>query len=171
MPRPPRKRGGKSSYRGISHEQICVLFAMDRDTHIIGEPVCKGRISSKKINDTLSGHISYTSILCTDKYRSYIGFANELGLDLKQVETASKVDGIYHIQHVNSLHSRLKGWIRRFKGVATKYLINYLYWFKFLEETKNSDAEYRVSELTKICSAFDSKETCQTLRARPPSVA
>lgn len=39
------------------------------------------------------------------------------------------IKGLYHIQNVNGLHSRLKQWINRFKGVATKYLDNYLAWF------------------------------------------
>ena len=35
MPRPSRKHGGKAAFRGISNEQICVLFAMDRNSNII----------------------------------------------------------------------------------------------------------------------------------------
>ena len=42
--------------------------------------------------------------------------------------------GVYHIQHVNSMHARLKRWIRAcFCGVSTKYLQNYLNWFKVIE--------------------------------------
>ncbi|MGG0184516.1 hypothetical protein ABEY26_00480, partial [Bacillus rhizoplanae] len=40
---------------------------------------------------------------------------------------------IYHIQHVNSYHKRLKEWMNRFQGVATRYLDNYLFWHRFLE--------------------------------------
>lgn len=29
--------------------------------------------------------------------------------------------------------SKLKGWIYRFRGVSTKHLANYMYWFKWLE--------------------------------------
>lgn len=55
-------------------------------------------------------------------------------------------EDIYHIQHVNSLHSNLKKWMRRFNGVASKYISNYMQWFKWLrifetdkdsEKTKN----------------------------------
>ncbi|MGE5599373.1 MAG: hypothetical protein ACM3XS_08335, partial [Bacteroidota bacterium] len=46
------------------------------------------------------------------------------------------VHGIYHIQSVNSYHSRLKTWVRRFNGVATKYLLNYLIWHEHLDETR-----------------------------------
>jgi len=39
----------------------------------------------------------------------------------------------FHIQNVNAYHSRLKGWMRRFNGVATKYLPNYLGWRRVLD--------------------------------------
>jgi hypothetical protein len=39
----------------------------------------------------------------------------------------------FHIQNVNAYHSRLKVWIVRFHGIATKYLVNYLGWRRMLE--------------------------------------
>jgi hypothetical protein len=36
-------------------------------------------------------------------------------------------------QHVNSLHSRLKDFLRHRRGVATKYLGSYLRWFHLTE--------------------------------------
>ena len=43
------------------------------------------------------------------------------------------VAGVYHIQNANAYHSRLKGWMRRFHGVATKYLEHYLGWRLIIE--------------------------------------
>ena len=37
------------------------------------------------------------------------------------------------IQNVNAYHSRLKNWMARFHGVATRYLPNYLGWRCMLE--------------------------------------
>ena len=34
---------------------------------------------------------------------------------------------------MNSLHSKFKKWINPFNGVTTKYLPNYLHWFKWLQ--------------------------------------
>ncbi len=34
----------------------------------------------------------------------------------------SLINKVYHIQNVNAYDSRLKGWMHRFNGVATKYL-------------------------------------------------
>ena len=47
---------------------------------------------------------------------------------------------IYHIQHVNQTASELNKWIRKFNGVSTKYLQNYLNWFaisKLIQENQN----------------------------------
>ena len=45
--------------------------------------------------------------------------------------------GIYHLNNVNSYHSRLKQWIRRFRGVSTEYLEHYLACFQHLDNTGN----------------------------------
>jgi len=39
----------------------------------------------------------------------------------------------YHINNVNGYHGRFKEWMRRFHGVATKNLPNYLGWRRTLE--------------------------------------
>ena len=38
-----------------------------------------------------------------------------------------------HIQTVNSRHSQIKGFLRGFRGIATKYLDSYLRWFHLVE--------------------------------------
>ena len=35
-----------------------------------------------------------------------------------------RVDGDLHLQNVNAYHARLKTWLRRFNGVASRYLDN-----------------------------------------------
>ena len=41
--------------------------------------------------------------------------------------------GAVHIQTVNSRHSEIKGFLRGFRGIATKYLDSYLRWFHLVE--------------------------------------
>ena len=55
---------------------------------------------------------------------------------LKRLEEAEHQQ-IFHIQNVNSYHSRVKTWLRRFNGVATKYLSNYLGWYRWLDKNTN----------------------------------
>ena len=40
-----------------------------------------------------------------------------------------RVRGDLHVQTVNSRHSRLKNFLRPRRGIATRYLDNYLSWF------------------------------------------
>lgn len=47
------------------------------------------------------------------------------------------VDKIYHIQNVNKTHRNLKEWIREFNGISTKYLQNYLNYFKLVYSCQN----------------------------------
>lgn len=51
----------------------------------------------------------------------------------------------YHIQHVNSTHNRLKKWIdSTFCGVSTKYLQQYLNWYRINEQIKNRNDKLKV---------------------------
>ena len=43
------------------------------------------------------------------------------------------IAGVDHVQNVNAYDRRLKGRMRRFHGVATQYLENYLGWRRWLE--------------------------------------
>ena len=49
--------------------------------------------------------------------------------------------GPWHVQNVNAYASRLRSWMRRFKGVATKYLASYLGWFRMLDRAPGSAPE------------------------------
>lgn len=133
MPRPARRRGGEVKVRGISSEQVCIVTAIDRNNNIILAPVCTGRVGSKELQEVFNGRIEEGSILCTDSHKSYPALAKELNLEHKQIKRGKHKEGIYHINHLNALHSLYKGWIRTFKGVSTKFLENYLYWFKWIQ--------------------------------------
>ena len=132
MPRESHKRGKSIKKRGISKEQICIATALDRQGNLIIEPLCKGRMTYKELENLYKGHIGENSILCTDSHKSYIRFATDFNLDHKRIKTGKHKEDIYHIQHINNLHSNLKRWMRRFNGVASKYISNYMYWFKWL---------------------------------------
>ena len=66
--------------------------------------------------------------------------SKDLKLDHKRIIRGHYKNGIYHINHINSLHSKLKIWMYRFKGVSTKFLSNYMAWYKWLESF-NDDKE------------------------------
>jgi hypothetical protein len=61
--------------------------------------------------------------------------ATELGVrhEALNLSAGERGRGPWHIQNANAYHGRLKGWIARFKGVATDYLESNLGWFRALD--------------------------------------
>lgn len=76
------------------------------------ELACKGRITSNKLETLYYGHMAKGSILCTDSHKSYIQFANDLSLEHNRIKRGKHKEGLYHIQHINALHSNLKKWMK-----------------------------------------------------------
>jgi transposase-like protein len=130
LDRPARKRGGKAKKRGLSDEQVPVLIARDRN-NATTDRILDDR-SAQSIKSALGPVIDKSAILVSDGAQAYRAFANEanivhVALNLSEGERRW---GVYHVQNVNSYDSRLKGWMRRFNGVATKYLDSYLGWHR-----------------------------------------
>jgi len=75
--RKARKRGGTSNYRGISHEQVCVVVAFDRSGRVISQTAGRGRITSKQIDAVLGDYLQDASTLCTDSATNYSAFARK----------------------------------------------------------------------------------------------
>lgn len=140
--RKARKRGGKSEKRGISDEQVAVIVTADRKQELDLKVSTMGRITRKDIENAIGNRIGKETILCTDSHVSYKSFALSKKLEHHTIKASLKEyvkEKVYHVQTVNSLDSRLKPWINlHFKGVATKYLQNYLNWFKFKQLLKKT---------------------------------
>lgn len=143
--RPGRKRGSSSDEkkkRGVSGNKAAVIATVDRKGGMNLCVATMGRISKEDISRSFGGSLNSDIVLCSDGHVSYKGFA----LDNKLEHIALRADlkqyvkqGVYHIQNINSIHHRLKKWIDgTFWGVSTKYLQNYLGWFRLNEQLKNS---------------------------------
>jgi transposase-like protein len=129
--RPPRKRGNDSN-KTEGENKFGVLVATDRSGHKMARVVGKSTMGKKALADALGGKIDKSAVLCTDSYKVYHGLAKREGLDHKAVISLGKPtqkNKAYHIQTVNNLHKGIRDHLRRFNGVSSKYLQNYLYWF------------------------------------------
>ena len=156
--RDPRKRGEPATKRGLSREQVCVIVARDRHTLTVAEVGGRGVPNVQILKRVLEPVMNRESILCTDGASSYKRFCVDIGVAHYSVNSKRANGSIYHINNVNNWHGRLKDWMVRFKGVATKYLNNYLMWFTFLEKTsKLSPVLASKQMLTDACSVLKSE--------------
>ena len=133
LARPARKRGGKAAARGLSHEQVPVLVARDRSGATMD--CVLNATTGTSLSDALKPYVALDVVLCTDGSKAFASAARKLGVEHHAVNLSAgiRVDGAWHVQNVNAYHSRLKAWIYKFCGVATRYLANYLGWFRALE--------------------------------------
>lgn len=139
LTRKPRKRG-KDTGRIVrfKEELVPVLTVRDRGSHTF--EAILGSTSLQEISEQLIGKIEQDSVFCSDGCKSYIQFAQNNGLIHKQLNSSAGIrviDKVFHIQNVNAYHSRLKQWLNRFHGVATKYLEHYLGWFRLMDTAEN----------------------------------
>jgi transposase-like protein len=130
LKRPARKRGGKASKRGLSDEQVPVLIARDRNKATTDQ-ILDDR-SARSISAVLEPVVSKSAVLVSDGAHAYRAFANRASIPhvALNLSAGERAWGMYHLQNVNNYDSRLKSWMRRFNGVATKYLDSYLGWHR-----------------------------------------
>jgi transposase-like protein len=133
LDRPARKRGGKASMRGRSPENVSVFVARDRSGVTLDGVF--HRFDAAQLGPMLGSVLERDSILCTDGLNVYRTVTRELGVRHERLTAlqGERVRGPFHIQNVNNYHSRWKGWMRRFRGVSTRYLEHYLGWFRALD--------------------------------------
>lgn len=141
--RKARKRGGTSKTRGISEDQVAVIVTQDRKSGLDLTVATMGRLKKIDIENAIGDRINSNQIiLCSDAHVSYKGFAIDNKLEhhpLKAIIKQRVKNNVYHIQHVNSTHNRLKKWVdNTFWGVSTKYLQQYLNWYRVKETMKDS---------------------------------
>jgi len=138
--RPARARGGKPEKRGRSKENVSVFVARDRGGATIDKVM--DSVTVEGVRTVIKDAIEPDAILCTDGLNVYRTLAAELKLqhEVLRAYWEERVRGPFHIQNVNNYHSRWKGWMRRFNGVATHYLPNYLGWFRNLDRAPDPRA-------------------------------
>ncbi|MCK5678050.1 MAG: IS1595 family transposase [Flavobacteriaceae bacterium] len=62
---------------------------------------------------------------------------NHLTFNSKDCKKGNLPDKNIHNNHINSVMSHFKDWKKQFHGFSTKYVLNYLKWFRFIKLFKN----------------------------------
>ena len=135
-----KRPSDRKKKRGVSNDKISIMVATDRSGNPTMQVAKIGRVDAESIERTIGNLLSNDNVLCSDAHPSIISWAKSKELE-HHTFVASKQhvkNKCYHVQHVNSLDNLYERWIKRFYGVATKYLPQYLNWFVFLEKMKKS---------------------------------
>jgi hypothetical protein len=142
LPRPAWERGGKAAKLGFSVEQIAVLIARDRNGETFDAILdAIDADDAEHLEAALKPVLGKDTLLCTDGSKAFQAMAKDAGIPHQAMNIMAGIrvkERIFHIQNVNANDSRLKGWMQRFNGVATRYLDSYLGWWRFYERHKEN---------------------------------
>ncbi len=146
LDRPARKRGGRAHRRGISRELDCILVARDRSGQTIDAVVGRGALNVTQLERHLLPCLDRQVLLVSDAHAAYRSFARKHGIAHEAVNLQAGVRvrrgaaGAIHVQNVNAYHQRFRQWLSRFRGVASRYLPNYLGWYRALDSARITSA-------------------------------
>jgi hypothetical protein len=149
LTRRPRKRGGVARRRGVNREHDCLLVARDRGGQTLDFHTGRGPVTAAQLHKCLRPVMPADVLLISDGAAAYCRFAAQAGImhEAVNVNDGIRARGAIHIQNVNSWHSRFKTWLVRFRGVASRYLINYSGWQRLL------DARRLITPAHLLCAA------------------
>ena len=147
LDRPPRRRGGRAARRGISRELDCILVARDRNGGTIDAVTGRGALTAAQLERGLLPRLDPQALLVSDSHAAYRAFARKhrIAHEVVNLRAGVRVRRLgnlaIHVQNVNGYHQRFKAWLMCFRGVASRYLPNYLGWRWALDGGRVSSPE------------------------------
>ena len=118
------------------------MTAVERNGNKYLKAVASKRLSKDEITKALDGKLSDNTTLITDKHPSYKAFAKDnpsiKHKALLAKDHVDRKDKTIHLQRVNNVHAQVRKFLRPFNGVSSKYLQNYLNWYAYIDNIRNS---------------------------------
>lgn len=177
MPRDPHKRGGDGHEQSIK-SKAAVLCVVERGKGFYASIPCRGMINNPVLKSVFDGKLSDESVVMTDGLRAYKNYfdtthAQHIVLPgTKKGTRQFKVIGPYHINNVNAMHHRFRDFLRKFNGVSTKFLKNYLALFLWHENHRNTDKNALMCDAISATGSYTSthqfEEWARTPELAPP---
>ena len=139
-------RGGRAPKPGISRHLDCILVARDRNGRTIDAVTGRGALTATQLERDLLPRLDPQALLVSDSHAAYRAFARKHRIAHETVNLRAGVrvrhlgSRAIHVQNVNAYHGRFKAWLLGFRGVASRYLPNYLGWRWALDGVRVSSA-------------------------------
>jgi transposase-like protein len=133
--RKPRRRATPSGKRGTALDELVPVLIV-RDRHRATGDAILADLTAPTIKAERLPMLAPDTLLCSDASRAYGAIARDAGLHHEPLNVAAGErvrERVFHLQNVNAYDSRLQQWMRRFNGVATRYLDSYLGWRRMIE--------------------------------------
>lgn len=120
----PRHRGEPASKRGLSHDLICIVTAVQRGGGTVALATNTAAPSTEDIKK-IAPSIRENSMVFIDGRTSYWKMLDGINCTYRITSDKTNHTSIDHINNVNSFHSMMETWYENYRGVASKYINRY----------------------------------------------
>lgn len=161
MPRHSFRRG--TDNKAKIGNMACVSCAYERGGQSYADVLCIGIPTADEFKYAFEGRIMPQTLVLSDKGKGIKKYFKDVStIDLVQLQSHKnrydqlsppEVNGVFHIQNINNMHHRLRQFINKYNGVATKYLNNYVSLFIWIENYKKINNVDMNKELREYVSA------------------
>lgn len=126
---------------GDNDMQVKLLCCYERESNEFNAFVVRcGRLKQTDIERMVGNKFDKGSKIYSDKHQSIKSFTKKQNIEHLTFLAEDHVkDKVIHVQNINNYASEMKGiFLRKMKGVATKYLQNYANWFTINKKAINT---------------------------------
>lgn len=110
--------------RGLGHDKVCIITALQREKNSFVFSYNTARPSSENI-EPLKKHIEDKSYIFTDGISVYEQMFKDKNCTYKELVDISSYDKVNHLNNVNSFHSRISEYNRKYRNVSSIYINRY----------------------------------------------
>lgn len=142
---------------------MCICVATDRDGNVVAKCVNRAKPSTENIKAAIGDSIAEKRVFQCDGATAYNQLVAEKNCTQVVLKSYSVYNKVYHLNTVNSLHSRLKDMLKHFNGVSTKYLNRYLAMFVAIEQSARSLFHPVVDTVRAMIAQVNTTRTIQVL--------
>ena len=157
----PRKsfRRGSDNKSASAKTKACVFCMVENgDKAFYASVPGVGAMQPAMLDKTVARHVDKkTALVLVDQYHvtskyladnqfRYMTFASNTSDNYH--DHKAEIQGDLHIQHVNAMHRHLRAFLRRYCGVSTKYLENYVSLFVWMKNMKAVKQKKKLDELS-----------------------
>ena len=134
------------------YPNVAVLVMTDREGNLLFKHTGENRVQNSQIKEELKRRVSENNLICfkpNDEFKQAV-----MESPGKKVIVRHKTKGlaIYSVNVAEKKITNFLVWMMRFRGVATKYLQNYLMWFVIMNKYLKDKVESDIGRLLNLSS-------------------
>jgi transposase-like protein len=134
------------------HPNVAVLVMTDREGNLLFKHTGENKVQNSQIKEDLKRRVSENNLICfkpNDEFKQAV-----MESPSKKVIVRRKTKGltIYSVNVAEKKITNFLVWMMRFRGVATKYLQNYLMWFVVMNKYLKNNVESDIGRLLNLSS-------------------